>query len=265
MFGCDLNCTADDPYTFPVRFTNLTLTPVRTHSSPDGEFGQLSDTTAGTMSSSYDQSAVYYVTVEALTASGYRFQATSNGVIVDVTPPVLVSPIKHFDVSFSLTEATRFQGNNSTIAASWSYRDLQSGIVEYLWAIGTQPNSDDIQQFESVAMATSAINDGLLGVLQDNSTYYVTVRAVNGAGLSSTVSSGGVTYTATELNVTELQTFVALDFVDVLLNVGTGGVQEDIVRLETENMVSVSWFGVGEDVEDICKFTHVAIVRGKPI
>ena len=199
------------------------------------------------------QPSVYYITVEAITASGRHITSSSNGVIIDTTPPEVVSSIEHFDVSFSTVIPTRFQGNNNTISARWLFRDLQSGIVEYLWAIGTRPFSVDVQMFESVGIATEAVNSNLSSVLQPNTTYYVTVIAINGAGVRSNATSGGITYVATELNRTELEVLVRVEFTEVISVVGENGMQLDILRAEREDRASVSWEGVGEDVEQTCE------------
>ena len=203
--------------------------------------------------SDHFQPSVYYITVEAITASGRHITSSSNGVIIDTTPPEVVSSIEHFDVSFSTVIPTRFQGNNNTISARWLFRDLQSGIVEYLWAIGTRPFSVDVQMFESVGIATGAVNSNLSSVLQPNTTYYVTVIAINGAGVRSNATSGGITYVATELNRTELEALVRVEFTEVISVVGENGIQLDILRTEREDRASVSWEGVGEDVEQTCE------------
>ena len=203
--------------------------------------------------SDHFQPSVYYITVEAITASGQHITSSSNGVIIDTTPPEVVSSIEHFDVSFSTVIPTRFQGNNNTISARWLFRDLQSGIVEYLWAIGTRPFSMDVQNFESVGIATEAVKSNLSSVLQPNTTYYVTVIAINGAGVSSNATSGGITYVATELNRTELEALVRVEFTEVLSVAGENGIRLDILRTEREDRASVSWEGVAEDVEQTCE------------
>ena len=203
--------------------------------------------------SDHFQPATYYITVEAITASGQLVTSTSNGVIIDTTPPELVSPIEHFDISFSAVIPTRFQGNDHTISARWMFRDLQSGIAEYLWAIGTRPFLQDVQVLESVGTATEAMNASLLGILEPNSTYYVTVVAVNGARASNNATSQGITYVATELNQTELELLVQVEFVEVLSVTGDNGAQVDVLRSEEEDRTSISWEGVPEDVEQICE------------
>ena len=63
--------------------------------------------------------------------------------------------------------------------------------MEYLWAIGTSPNATDIQHYLSAGTNSFAFNNKLEGILEDNSTYYVTLKAVNEAGLVTTVVSDG--------------------------------------------------------------------------
>ena len=67
-------------------------------------------------------------------------------------------------------------------------------MIETWWAIGSSPFSDDIQQFVNIGESSFASNKSLEGLLQENHTYYVTLRSVNGAGLTTTNSSQGKTY-----------------------------------------------------------------------
>lgn len=187
--------------------------------------------------------------MEAITASGQYIRTSSNGVMIDVTPPEPIAPVDHFDVTYSSVRPTSFQASNDTISVRWAFRDQESGIVDYQWEIGTSPNTTDIQSFVSVGEATSGINRDLLGVLRHNETYYVTVVATNGAGLSSSVTSDGVTYSASQLNLTALEDVVEIEFVRRLI-VGAG---EEVLVVEQEDRAAIMWEGVSEDVEDICK------------
>ena len=249
MFGCDLNCTLEDPYIIPIVFTNLTLSPGNYPQETNQSETSIDPSVRNTLSSlliGQFQPAVYFVTVEAITASGSRFQGTSNGITIDTTPPNLVSEIEQFDVAFSLQEPSRFQGNNHTIASRWLFDDLQSGIVNYEWAIGTKPYGQDVQSLTSVGMATSAINSRLYGVIQESVTYYVTVVATNGAGLTSNATSEGIIYSTSELNATELVNFIVLDYTNTIL-------EDDVLVAPLPDEVGVSWAGVGGDVEEVCK------------
>ena len=175
---------------------------------------------------------------------------------IDTSPPVLVAPIQQFDVAFSTEEPTIFQGNNDTISASWVFQDPQSGIVDYLWAIGRYPYGDDVQEFVSVGTATRATNSSLVGLLETNTTYYVTVVAVNGAGLRANATSEGITYLETELNITALELLVEVEFSELFVFVGNG-TESEILRTVREDRTSIFWTGVSDDIEEICKFSKL--------
>ena len=254
VYGCDPNCTLEDPYIISVVFSNLTLSPGNEPEERNQTETSVDPSVQNTLSSlliGQFQPAVYFVTVEAVTASGNRFRGTSNGVTIDTTPPNLVSQIEQFDITFSLNQPSRFQGNNHTIAARWLFDDLQSGVTEHEWAIGTSPYRQDIQPFTSVGIATSAINSNLTGVIQENVTYYVTVVATNGAGLSSNATSQGIIYSTAESNVTIED--IVLEFAS-FVTVGDGfGDLVNVLVITLPDRVGVSWPGAGDDVEDVCE------------
>ena len=197
--------------------------------------------------------STYYITVQATSASGQTITASSNGVLIDITPPTLSIPIRHYDVEFSPTQPSRYQGNNHTIATSWFFEDLESGIIEYLWAIGTTPYGIDIQQFTSVGLNTQAQNTNLEGLLNHNTTYYITVEAKNGAGLSRIVTSDGITYLDLELNKTELELIIKVDFVEAIENVKIDGENKTILRTNREDKAGVEWSGVPDDISKTCE------------
>ncbi len=250
MFGCDSSCTTND--IIPLLFTNLTLSPGNQNNGSEFSFDS---TRTGTMASYFEhfQPATYFVTVVAITASGQTFQSTSNGVIIDITPPTIVSAIEQFDVSFSLQQSSQFQSSNNSIVARWSFEDIESGIAGYEWAIGSAPFQEDVQSRTFVGMETSAINNNLNGVLIENTTYYVTVYATNGAGLISNATSVGITYLESELNATILEGFVVVDSVDVLSFIDESGNAVDILEFRLPDSVRISWEGVGDDVEETCE------------
>lgn len=200
------------------------------------------------------QPLVYYITVRATSGSGQIVTSSSNGILIDVTPPILSLPIQHYDVSFSRTQPTVYQGNNHTISASWSFGDPESGIVEYSWAIGTTKFSEDIQMFTNVGLNTRAYNDSLNGVLIANTTYYVTVLARNGAGLSQVYSSVGITYLLIQLNQTMLDLLTVVQHVDVIHNVLLNGKVDTVFRSNRDDSVGVEWLGIPSDISTICKF-----------
>ncbi len=78
------------------------------------------------------------------------------------------------------------QTSTTSLHARWWSRDLETGIFRYEVAIGTTPGSANVMDWTSVGTRTEATFNLTLAVGQ---TYYVSVRATNGAGL---VSSAGV-------------------------------------------------------------------------
>ena len=64
-------------------------------------------------------------------------------------------------------------------------------MTSFEWAIGTEPEGTDIQDFVVPEDDEFAINTELKGLLKNHQTYYVTLRCGNGAGLVSVQSSNG--------------------------------------------------------------------------
>lgn len=96
------------------------------------------------------------------------------------------------------------QASNTSISGNFSASsDANSDIVDYEYAIGTTPGATDIVNFTSTSNSLTFTRTGLS--LTDGATYYITIRAKNGAGLYSTVAiSDGVT----------INTLLPLNFVD---------------------------------------------------
>ncbi|KAL4221421.1 hypothetical protein ACF0H5_019679 [Mactra antiquata] len=78
---------------------------------------------------------------------------------------------------------TVFVHDWSSIHAHWNFVDHESEIVEYYWAIGTVLGGTQLQGFVSVGRRTFASHSSLN--LVHDSTVYVTVVAVNAAGLKT--------------------------------------------------------------------------------
>jgi hypothetical protein len=68
--------------------------------------------------------------------------------------------------------------------------DPETGIVLTEYAVGTTPGGQEVRPFTTCADPTVVSAPGLS--LAPGTSYYVTVRATNGAGLSTTASSGAI-------------------------------------------------------------------------
>lgn len=121
---------------------------------------------------SFDQPAV-----KSRSMITYSFQ---NGTYVqrlssiDVTPPAM--PV--------VTDEGPLTSNAAQLAASWTADAPPSGISSFQYAIGTSPGGSDVAPFTSTTQ-NSAVVAGLN--LQTGVTYYFSVKAMSGGGVSSPV------------------------------------------------------------------------------
>lgn len=106
---------------------------------------------------------------------------------IDWTPPACVTVFDgpsspDIDTTSSLT----------TLVASWTpSSDANSGVTRYWYAIGITPGATDVVNWTDNALITSVTQTGLS--LTPGQTYYFSVDAENGAGLTCTSSSDGIT------------------------------------------------------------------------
>ena len=245
--GCERNCSRVGPREISFSLDNLTLWPYSNRSVIIG----IVDPTLPPIDTSYNQPATYFLTVKAIAASGRAVIVSSNGVVIDVTRPLLVS-IDHIDTAWKANEPATYQKSNSTIAARWKFHDPESFISEYRWAIGGSYASSDIQSFRSVGLKTFAANSSLEGIIQDNMTYYASVIAINGAGLSTVAHSVGVTYVARPLNDTLVRQSVDYLFSESLVENENVTVRVDIVRSRFTETLGISWSVLSGQVDTIC-------------
>lgn len=101
---------------------------------------------------------------------------------VDTTPPT--TPV--------VTDSGAYTKSTTTLSASWTSSDLESGIVEYQYCIGTSKGATDVVGWTSTGTSTLVTKTGLS--LQNGKTYYFSVKAKNGVGLWSAIGySDGIT------------------------------------------------------------------------
>lgn len=137
-----------------------------------------------THSLSLTQGATYYFYVRAYNTVGLVSEVgVSDGITVDLNPPTRPTVV----------DDGNYTGDPTLLHCTWSSQDAESGVVGYQFSIGTAPYGND------VLPTTSAGPEGEVWVrglsLVPESTYYFTVRALNGAGLLSAQQySDGITY-----------------------------------------------------------------------
>ena len=124
----------------------------------------------------------YYVSARAINGAGITgASAASDGIKVDNTPPV----------GITVTDDGDFTSSSTTLHASWTANDPESGIAKYRFCVGTAPGSNNTAGWMDAGSATEYTRTDL--TLANGVTYYISVVAVNGAGGgSSPVSSNGI-------------------------------------------------------------------------
>lgn len=122
----------------------------------------------------------YYLHIKGYNQANSPGEASDLGpYYVDSTPPEAPAVI---DGKYTVT--------SNTIYASWHASDPESGIKQYEYAVGTSPLGTQTKGWTNAGADTSATISGLS--LVPDTTYYVSVRATNNAGLlSSPASSTG--------------------------------------------------------------------------
>ena len=112
--------------------------------------------------------------------AGNESACISDSIIFDSSAPGEVSDFKYDLFTGSTT---------SSPTISWTAgSDDVSGVSHYELSIGTSPGSDNIKSWQSVGDVTSYSFSDLS--LQETSTYYANIRAVDAAGNMGSVSSG---------------------------------------------------------------------------
>ncbi|XP_078658232.1 uncharacterized protein LOC144903715, partial [Branchiostoma floridae x Branchiostoma belcheri] len=176
----------------------------------------------------------YYVTVRATDHVGLQTTSTSAGLTIDTTPPSVTNT--RIDVG------GRYLMSTDVVAVNWDglFFDLESGVKEYAWCVGSQPGHDDIMLYVDVGPEEQASSDSStsLGLLEGH-TYFVTVKATNWAGLVTTASSYGFVVEASP----PLPGFVH------------DGGQQDIDYQHDLSTISVTWGGFHEPHTDIAEYS----------
>ncbi|MFC1474659.1 FG-GAP-like repeat-containing protein [bacterium] len=192
---------------------------------------------------------IYYFSVKAKNGAGLFSNPTdSDGQMVvmlpDASPPADISYVYDGtgeDISTS-TSATR-------LSANWAVSgDPESGIAAYWFAIGTAAGTTDVVDWTDNAMSVEVTESGLS--LASGTTYYFSVRAENGAGLLSNVSSSdGLTATIPPDDTTPPEDIsYVYDGTGVDIDTTTSATQLSANWAESsdpESGVAAYWFAIG--------------------
>ena len=159
----------------------------------------------------------------------------------DSTPPS--APVVIDDGTYSTEQ--------SALHASWSAVDPESGISRYEYAIGTSAGAQDVLAYTDAGTATEISQRGL--PLINGQTYYVSVRATNGAGLVGEVgASDGII-----VDYTSPSTPIVTD--DGQYCSSASSLHASWVSVDSESGVQRYEYAIGtaQGAEDVVRFTAI--------
>ncbi|XP_053381647.1 uncharacterized protein LOC123555884 isoform X2 [Mercenaria mercenaria] len=136
-----------------------------------------------TWNGTYEVGTKYYITVEACNRAGTCRSLSSDGVVLDNSPPV------HGIVKVgSSVHHHKYLPTGDSVHISWyGFEDPQSGIDHYEYCLGTKPLLCNVLSFSSGLLQSGIIKTGLN--LTNEHKYYATVIAFNKAGLDVKTAS----------------------------------------------------------------------------
>lgn len=143
----------------------------------------------------------------AFVAEGVPLQTGPNDIVVTATDVVANSSSKSIRVIFDntfptlplVTDDGNFTNQLTKLHARWSSSDLETGIKEYRYSIGTSPGATDVLGWTLAGpsgLDTEATVEGLSLVVGQK--YHFNVTAKNGLGNESVNSSDGITAKAND-------------------------------------------------------------------
>ena len=132
----------------------------------------------------------YHVSVTVINGAGLKKTITSDGILLDTTPPTVTS---QFIKDGESGKDKNFTTERFEFSAHWeqAFEDAESGVIEYRVGLGTTPSVANVKRFCSVGSQTNFTITGLN--LESGRVYYVTVLGCNGVGMCVKASSNGAT------------------------------------------------------------------------
>jgi len=153
---------------------------------PFMEINRLKTTTGCFHNLTLTHGTKYYVAVKAHNTRGDTVISSSDGVVVDRTPPVA----KSIHISPSTGQETVFLTSPSAPVVTWSIDDPESGISHFLVRVGSFPFKSDLLTVQRVDKLSRSLDLDLLNLtLYEGMTFYVTVTGFNMLGLETTLIS----------------------------------------------------------------------------
>ncbi|MED5266789.1 MAG: T9SS type A sorting domain-containing protein, partial [Candidatus Neomarinimicrobiota bacterium] len=180
--------------------------------------------------------ATYYVSVRAIDHAGNRSDVLiSDGILIDLTPPLLGTIRDGLDVDIDFTQST------TTLSANWlGFIDTVSNIVNYDVAFTDDTSRFDIISWDSVGLISNYTID-TLSSLADQETYFFVIKATDLAGnISRAFSSDGVT----------------IDYGTPVSGIVYDGLTGDSDWTNSDSTFDISWSGFIDTVSGIVSYEY---------
>ena len=183
----------------------------------------------------------YYVTVKAENTRGDNVMSSSDGVVVDRTPPIG----KAIRIAPSSGKETVFLTSPSAPVVTWSIDDPESGISHFLVGVGSFPFQDDLAAFQRVDSLSRSIDlDVVNFTLSEGMSFYVTVTGVNMLGLQTSLVSAQAVVDWTPPTFDKI----------VDSNVTKTLTQEFIDNQRDKGMLFAQWRGMQDPESDVIEY-----------
>lgn len=126
----------------------------------------------------------HFISVRALTACGKTLQATSDGIMIDSSPP-------HVAVDLKKSQHNSYTSDIHAMVASWSVHDSQSNTDKTDVSVGSYPEGEDI--LARTRSEATSLHRGEVTVGQEGLPHFVTIYSKNHAGAQQRTTSKSLT------------------------------------------------------------------------
>ena len=192
----------------------------------------------------------YCAVVRGYNEAGLYAQVNSDCVLIDHDAP------KAGTVNDGHFQDVDFQSEDTMIAANWNgFTDGNkgSGIMEYKYKV-TDNHGSTVVPWTSAGNATNITFNGLL--LQNNTKYFVTVKAVDAVGLTTDITSDGVAVDTTH------PVFTGKVVVTGVVDIVNG---TPCVYISSLSLVTVQWIGFYDAHSGIKRYEWAIIPSDKSL
>ena len=135
------------------------------------------------------------------------------------------------------------QRSRTHIAAHWNaFEDLESDVIKVTWCTGFASGACDVVEETKLDLGSTFAHKVLTQPFMNDQRYYVTVTETNSAGVTTSITSDGVT----------------VDDTPPTSGTVVDGITSDVDYLNGEDDIRARWFGF-EDLESGIDFYEVAL------